>query len=84
MATIRNYTVIFKPEPEGGFTVIAPSLPGCVTWGKDLVNAKLMIRDAIEGYVMSLQKHGEYVPTDDATFVSTVQLPFDPHSVVYA
>lgn len=84
MLAIRNYTVIFKPEPEGGFTAIAPSLPGCVTWGKDLASAKRMIRDAIEGYVVSLQKHGEQVPIDDATFVSTVQLPFVPQPAVYA
>ena len=32
----KNYTLIFKPEPEGGFTVVVPSLPGCVTYGKTL------------------------------------------------
>lgn len=84
MESIRNYTVIFKTEPEGGFTAVVPSLPGCVTWGKDLVSAKRMILDAIEGYVFSLQKHGGSVPTDDASFVSTVHLPLVSPSAVYA
>lgn len=84
MTTTRNYTVIFNPEPEGGFTAIVPSLPGCVSWGKDLTDAKRMIRDAMEGYIISLQKHGELVPTDESSFVSTIQLPFDPHPSVYA
>ena len=29
-----SYNVIFKPEVEGGFTVIVPALPGCVSYGK--------------------------------------------------
>ena len=31
---IQDYTVIFHPEPEGGFTAVVPSLQGCVTYGK--------------------------------------------------
>lgn len=56
-----HYNLIFKPESEGGFTVIVPSLPGCVTYGKNLEEAKEMARDAIEGYVYSLKKHKELV-----------------------
>ena len=37
-----NYTVIFQKEPEGGYTAIVPSLPGCVTYGKDLEETKKM------------------------------------------
>jgi predicted RNase H-like HicB family nuclease len=35
MEKIFRYNVIFRPEPEGGFTVIVPSLFGCVTYGRD-------------------------------------------------
>ena len=55
------YNIIFKPEPEGGFTVVVPSLPGCVTYGKDLEEAKGMAVDAIGGYLESLKKHGESI-----------------------
>ena len=37
---ILHYNLIFKPEIEGGFTVIVPSLPGCVTYGKNLEEPK--------------------------------------------
>jgi len=57
-----HYNIILKPEPEGGFTVIAPSLPGCVTYGKNLKEAKEMAVDAIEGYLESLRKHKEFIP----------------------
>jgi len=57
-----QYNVIFRPEPEGGFTALVPSLPGCISYGKDLTETKEMITDAIQGYVASLQKHNEPVP----------------------
>ncbi|MEK7577629.1 MAG: type II toxin-antitoxin system HicB family antitoxin [Patescibacteria group bacterium] len=81
---IQDYTVIFHPEPEGGFTVVVPSLPGCVTYGKTLKSAKAMITDAIEGYIASLIKHGEPVPSDEATFISTVHVHNPAVSVAYA
>ena len=67
-----SFTLIFKPEPEGGFTVIVPTLPGCVTYGKDLEQAKKMAIDAIQGYIASLKKHKESVPSDESVFFTTI------------
>jgi len=64
MKTIRHYNVIFKPEPEGGFTAVVPTLPGCVSFGMNLPHARRMMRDAIDGYIASLKKHKESIPTD--------------------
>jgi len=69
-----SYNVIFRPEPEGGFTVIVPSLPGCITYGKDLQEAKKMAVDAIKGYIISLKKHKESVPSDKESFFSSVDI----------
>jgi len=52
-----NYNIILKTEKAGGFTVVVPSLPGCVTYGKNLEEAKAMAADAIKAYVASLVKH---------------------------
>jgi len=68
----HSYTVLFRPEPEGGFTAFVPSLPGCVTYGKNLTQAKEMAEDAIAGFIASLRKHNEPIPSDDASFISTV------------
>lgn len=70
-----QYNVIFRPEMEGGFTAYVPSLPGCVSYGSNLNEAKEMIVDAIHGYVVSLQKHNEEVPSDKENFVSLITLP---------
>ena len=37
----------YQPEPEGGYTVTVPSLPGCVTYGKTFEEALDMAQDAI-------------------------------------
>lgn len=81
-----NYNLIFKPEKQGGFTVIVPSLPGCVTYGKNLSEAKKMAGDAVKAYVMSLIKHNESVPTDEASYVSYInfQLPILNKKIKYA
>jgi len=52
---ILSYTILLQPEPEGGYTVTVPNLPGCVTYGKDLREAKRMARDAIELYIEDLK-----------------------------
>lgn len=69
-----NYTILLKPEKGGGYTVVVPSLPGCVTFGKNLEDARFMAKDAIEGYVASLVKHKESVPSDDSVFFSSVNI----------
>jgi len=62
---ILNYRILLRREPEGGFTVTAPSLPGCVTFGETLDDAITMAREAIELYIESLRAHGEEVPTEE-------------------
>ncbi|OGZ24245.1 MAG: antitoxin HicB [Candidatus Nealsonbacteria bacterium RIFCSPLOWO2_01_FULL_43_32] len=74
MKNILHYNVIFRPEREGGFTVVVPSLPGCVTYGKSLKEAKKMVADAIEGYIASLKKHKEPIPTDEENFFTSVDI----------
>ncbi|MFH1661607.1 MAG: type II toxin-antitoxin system HicB family antitoxin [Candidatus Falkowbacteria bacterium] len=69
-----RYNVVFKPEPEGGFTVIVPSLPGCVTYGKDLNEAKKMAKDAIKCYVASLKKHKDTIPNDSENFLTSIDI----------
>ena len=74
MKKVFRYNVIFRPEPEGGFTVIVPSLPGCVSYGKNLKEAKKMAIDAIEGYIVSLKKHKESIPTDEENFFASIEI----------
>ena len=69
---IFRYNVIFQPEPEGGFTVIVPSLQGCVSYGKTLDEARKMAIDAIGGFVECMREDGEEIPSDDQSFMSVL------------
>jgi len=70
-----RYQIILRAEPEGGYTVSVPALPGCITWGKTIHQAKRMVRDAIAGYLVSLVKHGEPIPDDDDILTASVDVP---------
>lgn len=86
MKTIQNlqYNVIFRPEPEGGYTVIVPSLSGCITYGKDLKEAKVMIHDAISAYIATLIEDKELIPSDNDSFISSIPLSLKKKVPVYA
>lgn len=74
MNKFRHYNLMFHPEPEGGYTVIVPSLPGCVTYGKTLEEAQKMAKDAISGYISSLKKHRQSIPSDEKAFITAVDI----------
>jgi antitoxin HicB len=55
----REYELVLIPEGEGGYSVTVPALPGCVSQGETREEALAMIREAIEGYLESLEAHGD-------------------------
>ena len=61
-AASPRYTVIYEPQPEGGYTVSVPALPGCVTEGDMIAEARSMAEDAIRGYCESLIADGLKLP----------------------
>ena len=71
---ILNYTVILQKESEGGYTVTIPALPGCVTYGKDVEEAKKMAVEVIELYLESLKEHNEEIPEEQETFYTQVSV----------
>ena len=64
MKSLR-YKIMLRKEPEGGYTVIVPSLPGCVTYGETVEEAIRMAKEAIELYLESIKKHGKEIPAED-------------------
>lgn len=62
---MREYTIILEPDlEEGGYTVIVPALPGCVTEGDTVEAAIANAQDAIAGYIESLKLAGEPIPEE--------------------
>jgi predicted RNase H-like HicB family nuclease len=69
-----DYRILLRKEPEGGFTVNVPSLPGCVTYGENLDEAIAMAREAIELDIESLQAHHEELPTEEGVLEYTLSV----------
>ena len=62
--TEHRYTVLFEPAEEGGYIATCPALPGLVTEGDTLEEAREMVKDAIRGYLESLAVDGLPAPED--------------------
>lgn len=56
--------VIIYPGEDGYWVAECPSLPGCISQGKTKQEAVANIKEAIEGYVLSLEEDGLPVPDE--------------------
>jgi predicted RNase H-like HicB family nuclease len=45
------FKVLFEPSDEGGYTAHVPALPGCISEGDTIEEARRNIREAIELYL---------------------------------
>ena len=64
---IHQYTAIFEKNELGGYTVTVPALPGLVTQGRNLDQARLMAEDAIKCHLGGLLKARQSIPTESET-----------------
>lgn len=71
---IYNFTVLFTPAEEGGFVVTCPALPGVVTEGDTLEEARAMAADAIRGHLECLRANNLPIPEDIPTISEPVSV----------
>lgn len=48
---VRNFSVLFEQEKDGGYSVSVPSLPGCFSQGNTFEEALKNIQEAIDLYL---------------------------------
>ena len=60
-----TYLAVFEPAEEGGYVVRFPSLPGIVTEGETLDEARAMATDLLTGYLEPLRERGKPLPASD-------------------
>jgi len=58
-----RYRVLIEQDEDGVYVAECPTLPGCISQGQTRNVAIVNIKDAIGGYIASLEKHGELVPS---------------------
>lgn len=61
---MMRYTAVLEREPDGGYVVSVPALPGCVSQGNSREEALANIREAIQLYVDDCRAAGDPVPTE--------------------
>jgi len=55
-----RFQALFTYDPEyKGYVVEVPELPGCFSQGKTLEEATANIKDAIQGVLLVMSRHGE-------------------------
>ena len=57
-----KYRVLIEQDEEGVFVAEVPSLPGCISQGETRAQALDNIKEAIAGYLESLEAHNEPIP----------------------
>ncbi len=70
----KTYRIILRKEPEGVYTALVPSLPGCITWGNTIDEAINMAKEAVEGYIAVLEEEKELIPDDNETLEYSLQI----------
>ena len=77
-----SYQINLIPEPEGGYTVNVPLLPGCVSYGRTIEEATRNAREAIELHLENLAAHKQPIPEgQDKVFVFTTLVYVTPSHV---
>ncbi len=63
--TEYTFTAVFEPAEEGGYVVTFPAIPGLVTEGDTLDEARAMAADALQGYLEILREDGRPLPVEE-------------------
>jgi len=74
---LLSYQISLIPEKTGGYTVLVPTLPGCVSFGSTMEEATQNAREAIELHLENLAAHNEPLPEDNdnaPVFTTLVQV----------
>jgi predicted RNase H-like HicB family nuclease len=55
----REFNVVYTPIEDGWFMAQVPELPGAVTQGRDMDEARAMIQEAVEFLLQSYATNGK-------------------------
>ena len=62
---MKRYSILLIQDPDdGGYTVMVPSLPGCITEGDTREEAMANAREAIALHLECLREAGEPIPEE--------------------
>ncbi len=75
------YQISLVPEQEGGYTVLVPLLPGCVSYGHTIEEATENAKEAIALHLENLAAHKQPIPEGNEVSVFTTLVSVSPTNV---
>lgn len=63
VAPTMKFAVTLEKDEDGFLVASCPALPGCHSQGRSKEEAVANITEAIRGYIASMRKHGEPIPS---------------------
>ncbi len=60
---VMKFAVTLEQDEDGFIVASVPALPGCHTQGRTKEEAIANIKEAIRGYIASMRRHGESIPS---------------------
>lgn len=60
-----RFAVTLEQDEDGYIVASCPALRGCHSQGRTREEAIANIKEAIQGYIASMRKHGEPIPVTD-------------------
>ncbi|MFZ1936806.1 MAG: type II toxin-antitoxin system HicB family antitoxin [Thermoguttaceae bacterium] len=58
--------VVLEPSDEGGYTIVVPALPGCISEGDTREEALRNIREAIDLYLEPVEDDQMFAPNAES------------------
>lgn len=62
--TEYRFTALFEADEDGGYTVSFSALPGCLTHGATMDEAREMAAEVLQGYLETLHEDGMPIPVE--------------------
>jgi predicted RNase H-like HicB family nuclease len=64
MRSLKNYTVVLRPDDNGTFVAYVPAIPGCHAWGQTVQEAQAELVNVFEMIRDEYQEEGKELPED--------------------
>ncbi len=64
MRSLKNYTIVLRPDGNGGFVAYVPAISGCHAWGKTPEEAQSELSYVFEMIQDEYKEAGQELPGD--------------------
>jgi len=75
--SLINYRTIIRPEvcTDGstGYLAVIPDLPGCMSFGRTVEEARTNVEDAKREYILALRDQGRSIPAPAISSVASIE-----------